>query len=213
MCDPLSAAIALAVVGAGTSYVGEQKAASARERTFMEERIRQRGLQDEQSGRFQDSLAKVQDMVTPDAAKKASDKRESALVAAIRPSTSSSAYLPGAGSAPAVVATANDNAQATANTDSMNLASAIAALGGTGDQMQQLGTDINRNSTAIGQLGGFQRGSQGVLQDEMRAANAKGGNLRALGGLAQSIGTAWMGGQLGAAAGGMGKSLSNVKVV
>lgn len=193
MCDPLTAAIALTVIGTGVSYVGEQKAASAREKTFMAERIRQQGLTEEQNRRFQDSVAKTTDMVDPAAVAKAKADREGVLVNAVQPEGGGSSYLPGASSAPSVVASANDKAQGAARGRTLDLAGAIAALGGTGDQLQRLNIDIGRNSEAIDQAHGFKAGSSGVLNDEMVAASAKGGNLRTLGGLAQQIGSAWMG--------------------
>ena len=195
MCDPLTASIALAVLGTGATYVGQQKAASAQERAFNAERIRQNGLSEEQARRFQDSIAKTTDEFDPASVAKAKGDREAVLVNAA-PVSAASSYLPGASSAPAVVKTANDKAQGEARGRTLDLASAIAALGGTGDQLQRLNIGIGRNSEAIDQAHRFKTGSTGVLQDELSAAAMKGTGLRTIGGLAQQIGSAWMGANL-----------------
>jgi hypothetical protein len=211
MCGPFAIPLALVAAGAGAQYFGEKKAEKARERTFMAERKRQNAITDEQIAAFRDSLARTEEAATPEAMQRAKDARESSLVAAIQPRESEASYLPGAASAPAIVATANDKAQASAGERSSSLASAIAALGGTGDQMQQLNIDIARNADAIGQGNSFKRGSLDVLNDEMRAAANKGRTLRTVGGLAQAVGQAWLTGGMGGGFGGGGMPANLLK--
>jgi hypothetical protein len=108
------------------------------------------------------------------------------------------AYLPGASGGNTVVNTAAQQAGATANKHTASLGAALAALGGMNDLFQKTDIDLAHNGQAIGQLGNFAAGSRSVLQSELDAAKQKGSTLRALGGLAQSIGGAMLGGGLGA---------------
>lgn len=191
MCVPLIP-LALAAAGTFASYIGQKQAERARNTTFSSERQRQADLGDEQHSRFKDSLAKTQDLVDPATRDKAVQAREGSLASAIVPQSASS-YLPGSSSAPSVVATANERAGASSQATSLNLARTLATLGATGDQLQDVNTQIGRNSQHIGQLGSFKAGSLGVLDAEMRAASQKGSFLRGIGGLAQQIGGAWLG--------------------
>lgn len=194
MCFPFAIPLALMAAGTVANYFGEKQASHASENAFNSERDRQSNLSDQQTARFQDSLDKTQAMLDPAAVAAAANKREASLASAIVPaSQTNAAYLPGSDSAPSVVATAADKAGEGSKATSLNLAHAIAALGGTGDQLQTLNTGIGRNSESIGQLGGFKAGSMGVLDSEMQAAAQRGSFLRGIGGLAQTIGGAWLG--------------------
>lgn len=200
MCGPL-AALALTGVAGLMKYEGEKKAAHAREKAFDAERLRQRTLQSEQNDSFQDSLAKTANVTDPNAVAKAAATREGSLVHALAPINGSASYLPGAASAPAIVATAKAAGDTHARADGLSLAHALAALGGTGDQLQELNTGIGRNSEHIGQVGGFARGSAGALDAEMKAAANKGSTLRGVGGLAQQLAMAYLSGGAGGGGG------------
>lgn len=208
MCIPL---LPLALVAAGTAakFFGERQAQRAREGAFNAERARQKELTDRQIASFQDSVDQTSAMLDPVNRAKAEDARNSALASTILGRGSDAAYLPGSSSAPTLVATAADKAAGSSEANSRSLAQALAALGATGDQMQGLNIGINRNGQQIGQLGGFKAGSMGVLDSEMQAANAKGGFLRGIGGLAQQIGMAAAmggGGSIGKLAGNVGNN-------
>lgn len=192
MCVPL---IPLALFAAGTvaKFIGEKQAEKARNTTFNAERDRQKAFEGEQTAKFQDSLDQTKGMQDPAAQAAAAAKREDTLASAIVPASAPGNYMPGSSSAPSVVATASDAAGAKSAENSASFARALAALGGTTDQMQGLNIGIGRNNQSIDQIGGFARGSMGVLDGEMKAASAKGGFLRGVGGLAQQIGGAWMG--------------------
>jgi len=202
MCFPPLVAAAIMAAGAGMKYFGEKKAEKASIRTFNAERARQRGFEDEQHGRFEDSLASTRKVFDPAEQAAAADARNAALIAATKSADpGAEGYLPGSSSAPAVVAAAAENAGAAANSRTAGLARALATLGGLTDQLQQNDIRIGRNGQIIGQLGGFKRGSLGVLQSELDAAKQKGRTLRTLGGLAQSIGQMALMGGGGAPAG------------
>ena len=119
------------------------------------------------------------------------------------PQGAAGTYLPGQGSAPAIVQQQEGKAVEGARTDARSLASALAALGGTGDQLQRLNIDIGRNSQRIGQVARDKGNSAGILQTELQAAAEKGALLRGLGGLAMQIGMSAA--MAGAGGGGFGK--------
>lgn len=204
MCLPLLP-LALAAAGTVANFIGQKQAERASTRAFSSEHDRQEALTGRQTAHFQDSLDKTAGVLDPAAEAAATEKRNSALSAAIVPQSAEGNYLPGSSSAPAVVAAAADKAGAKSEANSRSLAHALAALSANGDQMQGLNIGIGRNSQEIGQLGGFKAGSIGVLDSEMKAAAQKGAFLRGIGGLAQQIGAAWLGASAlggGAAVGG-----------
>ena len=207
MCGPFAIPLALMAAGSVAKFFGEQQAAHAKVATFNNERNRQMAFDAQQTDAFKDSLAKTQEMQGADAVNKAADAREGTLASAIVPGAATTgSYLPGSSSAPSVVNTAQDVADKGSEAKSRGLAHALAALGGSNDQFQQLGTAYGRNSDQISQLGSFKSGSMGVLPAEMDAAAAKGGFLRGIGGLAQTIGSAWLGGSAALGAGGTAAS-------
>lgn len=191
MCGPWAPWAGAALFGlAGVAkYAGQKQADNARERTYNAEQRRQDAFTADQTARFQDSLAATKDVASDDGQAKAALARENTLASAIVPQSTAS-YMPGSSSAPAIVATAADKAGASSHEASVNLARAIAALGGTQDQMQTAGIKIGRNNQDIAQKGSFKAGSASVLDAELRAAAHKGEFLRAAGGLAQQIGLA-----------------------
>lgn len=197
MCVPL---VALALTAAGTvaKYIGAKQAERAKQSTYDAESARQKKMGDEQHAKFQESLDRTRQMLTPEDQAAAAAKREGGLAAAIVPQGADGAYMPGSSSAPAVVADATAAAGEKSAANAQSFARTLAALGATGDQMQGLNIGVGRNSQSIGQIGGFKAGSMGVLDSEMKAAAAKGSFLRGIGGLAQTIGSAWMGGAGGA---------------
>lgn len=198
MCGPWAIPLALIAAGSGAQYMGERRAQKARNQTFMAERERQNAMTEDQQARFEDSLASAAEMTDPAKKQAAVDERTAELAAAVSPTTAETAYLPGSTSAPTVVATANDAANEATRARGLGLAQSLAALGATNQQLADTALDIGRNSQTIDQISGFKRGSLGVLPAEMQAASNKGRTLRQVGGLAQSIGQAWLGGTMGA---------------
>lgn len=192
MCVPFLP-LALAAAGTVAKFIGDKQQQNAREKTFNAERDRQKAFTDQQQARFEDSLHRTQATTDPANMDAAAQRRESVLSHVIVPQSAEGSYLPGSSSAPTTVATASDAAGAHSAAVSQGLAHAIAALGGTGDAMQNLNIGIGRDAQSIGQIGGFKAGSLGVLDAELKAAEQKGAFLRGIGGLAQQIGTTWLG--------------------
>jgi hypothetical protein len=207
MCLPVAAIVGIAasLAGAGLNYVGQRKADKAANRTFQAERNRQKGFEKEQIGKFEDSLASTAEAAGPDAQAKAAAAREAEFSEATKSADPKvSGYLPGSSSAPSIVSAASDKAGAASDARTAQLSASLARLGGLTDVLQKNDIQIGRNSQDISQVGGFARGSRSVLQAELEAAKRKGGTLRTLGGLAQSLGAAALSGGFG---GGVDKAL------
>jgi hypothetical protein len=190
MCLPLAIiGGALMAAGAGAQYFGQKKADHALTKTFNSERDRQHAFEADQVARFQDSLDGVKGMTDPAAQAAAASNRLNAFKAVTTDANPiATGYLPGVTSAPSIVKTAGERAGAKANAATASLSQALANMSGFGDLQLANNIDIGRNSQSIGQIGGFMRGSLDALQPELDAAKQKGGNLRMLGSLAQSIG-------------------------
>lgn len=199
MCLPplILAAIATGLGGALT-YAGQQKADHALTNTFNKGRATQQQLEAQQQDAFANSLKSTQQVADPAAEAAAAAKRDAVISSAIHPAAAPGSYLPGSGSAPAIVAADAKAQGAKSDARTSGLAAALASIGGVSDMMQNNNINIGRNNQNIGQLGSFMNGQLGVLQSKMDAAKQKGGNLRMLGGLAQSIGSAMLAGGAGA---------------
>lgn len=203
MCLPAAIGAALLVGGTGLKYLGERKAQRAQNRAAEEERARQEALTAQQQAAFADSLARSGDVADPAAMARAKDARESRLVAAImQPGPAD--YLPGAGSAPQIVATEQEQQTGKQQAEAKGLAAALAAMSGTDDQLFDLGIGLGRNAQTISQRSRDKANSANVLQAELRAAAQKGAFLRGIGGLAQMVGGSSLGGSLAGAGGGGG---------
>jgi hypothetical protein len=207
MCDPVSIGIAIMAAGGLAENLGNQKAARAQERATNQERARKMKLTAEQQGYLDDTLKRVTEASGDDAQRRAADARNSTLAAAVVPQSSETAYSPGVASAPAVVGQVASAAAGKSRDESLGLARALAELGGTNDNFQQLGIDAGRNRQNIAQAGGFMRGSADVLDSELLAAAQQGATLRGLGQMGQQIGSAAVtGGMMGGGGGGGGLS-------
>jgi hypothetical protein len=176
-------------------YMGQQKADHAMTSTFRREQDRQKAFQAEQNAAFQDSLGDAGTIADPAKQAAAAAVRNTALMAATKSAApTAGAYLPGGSGGNPVVQTAGEVAGKRADAHTASLGQALASLGGLSDLFQRANIGIGRNAQTIDQAAGFARGSRDVLQSEMDAAKQKGGNLRMLGSLAQTIGGMMAGG-------------------
>lgn len=188
MCDPIS--IGLAVAGTVSSYIGNQQAKSATRNQLALENQRQASKTREQEQALDQSYQAAGKLKDPNAQQAASDKRRQAFVAALNARPENSGYLPGQESAPKVVVDAADQSAARQNAYSEGQAGALADLTSQGDLLQNANIDIGRAGQTIGQLGRDKYNSAQALEAELRAAQYKGGFLRGLGQLFQTIGMA-----------------------
>lgn len=203
MCLPLAVVGGiLAATGSVAQYAGQKKADHALTKTFNRERDRQHAFEQDQVGKFKDSLASVGSLADPNAQAAAAANRLAAFTNVTQDANPvASGYLPTSASAPSIIATAGERAGAKSAAATGSLAKALASMSGFGDLQQKTNIDIGRNDQSISQIGGFMRGSLDALQPEMDAAKMKGGNLRMLGQLAQSIGSSMISGGMGGGAG------------
>lgn len=181
----------------GLQALGTAQAERATMRAHQAERERQRALEAEQQGLFADSLSRAAAVPTPESMADAIERRRSGLAAVITPAGAAD-YLPGSDSASPVVRTDADRAGTGQRAEAGRLATTLAGLTGTGDQLLDLGVMTGRNAQRIGQASGFMRGSLSSLDTEMEAARHKGETLRGLGQLAQQLAMALASGGAGA---------------
>lgn len=188
MCIPVFAAALLAGAGGVAKYIGEKKAAKAQARASENERVRQREMTERQQQLVNRSTDAAGNMADPSAIAAAKNDREGQLFAAMQGADGPTNFLPGQAGAPTVVQQQSGKAVERSQEQARTLASAMAALGGTTDQMQGLGIQLGRNSQQMGQIARDKMNSAGILPAELEAAAHKGSLLRGLGGLAMQIG-------------------------
>lgn len=212
MCfPPLLVGAALLGAGGVAKYFGDRKAEKAQMREQDRERARQAAMDQQQQAVFEDSLSKSGDVADPAAMAAAAARREDALHSAMLPPQAAASFLPGQSASPSIVQRQEARAVGRSGAEARALATALAALGGTGDQMQTLEIGLGRNNNRLAQLARDKAGSADAHALELEAAKQKGAFLRGLGGLAMQLGmsaaTAGIGG--GGAAAGAGAKAAN----
>lgn len=188
MCGPWAIPLALAVGGSVAQYMGAKKADNAMLSRFNAEQGRQKRMSAEQDtllDQSYDTAEKLKDDTDAVAARKA------AFIDALNSRDAGQDFLPG--NAPAIVAESNNQVVADQRARSTQQAEALANLTGMGDQLLNTDIALGRAGQQIGQLGTSKARSAEVLDAELRAAAQKGATLRGLGGLAQMVGSAWLG--------------------
>ena len=177
MCDPVTlAGIALTVGSTVAKSVAAGQVADARNDALAAERIRQQGLDREADAlnlqsqdRYQGFEAKQEER-----GKNLGDYFASQTVdpgqANIAPASTSSITVQEQG---------RQNAKAKAFTDKQG--AALGDLRSFGDLLGGIGRLQARDASQIGQIGGFKKGSSGVLSHELEAANSAGGGAGTLG--------------------------------
>jgi hypothetical protein len=176
MCDPLTiAGIALSAGSAVANNAAASQQARAQASAMAAERTRQRMLDDEASGvnaqarnRFEDveqqqtdTASALRDQFTGEA------NRGAEVIAAALPRTSSNITL------------MDEQEKRQGATDFANQqGDALARMRSFSDLFSGLGRDVAQDGSQIGMVGGFKRGSQGVLPFELEAASMKGQGMR-----------------------------------
>ncbi len=185
MCDPVTiAGIALTGLSTGLNSAAASKAANAREDALAAERIRQSTLDRESDALNVKSQDRYQNFEGQqnEKATQLKDYFTTQQVAA----PSAEAALPTTSSNITVQEEAKQRGQAKADTD--RAGNALGELRSFGDLLGGISRLQARDASQIGQIGGFKRGSQGVLPLELDAASQKGGNLAMLGQIAGGLG-------------------------
>lgn len=199
MCDPVTiAGIALTAGSTVANSMAAGKAQSARNDALAAERIRQRGYDRETSAlntqsqdRYQDFGGKQDERAAElggyfagqnIAQGSANEAANAEMAASTMPASSSNL----------VVAEENKQRQQASDfTDAQGMA--LGNLRAFGDLMGETSRGQARDASLIGQIGGFKRGSSGVLPYELEAASQQGSGLKTFGdllGLAGGVTTA-----------------------
>ena len=195
MCEPVSATIlsaALLAGGTGANYMANKKTESARASTMAAERARQEGYKAEAAA----TNARAQDRYTGYGEKQ--DARASELAQMFQGSanpTPTSDVAP----APAnnVVAAESVKQRGKARDFTDRQGAALGELRAFGDLMGTIGRGQARDAGTIGQIGGFMRGSSGVLPYELEAAKSAGSGMKTLGDILGGLGSIGMNASLG----------------
>lgn len=179
MCDPLT--IAGAALQAGSMFANNaaaNEAARARSAALSAERARQRvldeearGVNEQARGRYED-VPKQQEERTAELAElfAGESNRGADLIAATLPRTNSNITM------------SNDERERGRATDFANQqGESLARLRSFSDLFGSIDRGVARDGSEVGMIGGFKRGSQGVLPFELEAASMRGQGMRTLG--------------------------------
>ena len=189
MCDPLTiSGIALTVGSTALNSMAQSKVQRARDDALAAERIRQTGFDQEAQALNLQSQDRYQDVQGQQ--EQRSDKlgdyftdqqitQGTANAQAAQEMANST--LPASGSNITVSNEAKKRAEARAFTDAQG--SALGELRSFGDLLGEIGRGQSRDASQIGQIGGFKRGSSGVLPYELDAASSAGDSLKGFGDL------------------------------
>lgn len=185
MCDPLTiAGVALTAGSTVANYAAQQKVQRARDDAMAAERIRQQGLDKEAAALNTQSQDRYQDFEGQQ------DQKAGQLAEYFTgqdvAEPSAEAALPTSASNITVAEEAKQRAGAKAFTDRSG--QALGELRSFGDLMGGLGRLQARDATEIGQIGGFKRGSSGVLSYELDDASRAGDGLKLFGDILGGVG-------------------------
>lgn len=210
MCDPLTiAGIALSAGSVVANNVAAGQAQKARNDALAAERIRQHGLQQEAAAlntqsqdRYQNFTGKQeqrgQELGDYFAGQKAAQGTANAQAA----QDMANSTMPATGSNLVVAEEGKQRQNASNFTNAQG--EALGNLRSFGDLLGDTSRAQARDASLIGQLGGFMKGSSGVLPYELEAASQKGSGAAQIG---QLLG---LGGQVGLSAGLGGAKLPNL---
>lgn len=184
MCDPLTIS-GIALTGASTvaSAIGASNVASARNDALAAERIRQTGLdreaaainarsQDRYQGFGEKQEEKSQQLGDYFSGQQAQAQTANSQAAAAQqavPSTSN------------IVVREEARQRSGARKAADKQGAALGELRSFGDLLGGISREQARDAGAVGQLGGFKKGSSGVLASELEAANSAGDSFKFLG--------------------------------
>lgn len=184
MCDPLTiAGIALTAGSTVANTMAANKVQNARDDAMAAERIRQQGLDQEAAAlntqsqdRYKDFGGQQEDKATQLGDYFAQQQIEAGNANA---ENTAAMIMPQSGSNIVVQEEAKQRGKARdfANKN----AAALGNLRSFGDLIGSIGRDQARDATQIGVIGGFKRGSSGVLPYELEAANSAGNGLKMFG--------------------------------
>ena len=197
MCSPLIIGAALLASGTGAQIIGNNMAKRAVRNTLAFEQERQRKMTGQQDAALSQSMRSAQDLNDPAVRQEAIDRRKAAFMQALGASPAQQGVVPMAGSAPQVV---GDYAQRVNGEEQGYMgqqAAALANVTGFSDSLFNTQVGVGRAGDLISQVARDKARSADILGNELTAAQARGGTLRGLGGLAAQIGGMMVGANLG----------------
>jgi hypothetical protein len=185
MCDPLTiAGVALSAISTGLNYAAQAKVQRARDDAMAAERVRQNSLDREaqalnltSQNRFQDFGGQQDQRAT-----QLSDFFTDQQVAEPGPAEA----LPASSSNITVREENKQRDKAKEFTD--RTGNALGELRSFGDLLGEVSRLQGRDATQVGQIGGFKRGSSGVLGYELDDANRAGDGMKLFADLAGGAG-------------------------
>ncbi|WP_439626486.1 hypothetical protein [Shinella sp.] len=178
MCDPATiAGIALTAGSTVVNNVAQKKVQNARDDAMAAERIRQQGLDKEAAALNTKSQDRYEDFESQQTEK--SGQLAEYFTGQEVAEPSAEAAIPTSSSNITVAEEAKQRGQAKAFTD--RTGQALGELRSFGDLMGDASRRQARDATAIDQIGGFKRGSSGVLSYELDDASRAGDGLKLFG--------------------------------
>ena len=186
MCDPVTIGGAL-LMGASTAMnsAAQRRVQNARDDALAAERIRQRGYDAEAAGVNTQAQDRYRDFSDQQSARSGELAEFFRAQETAEPSAADA--LPASSSNITVREEAKQRGAARERTD--QIGTALGDLRAFGDLLGGISRLQGRDAATIGQIGGFKRGSQGVLDYELMAANDKGSGLRTFADLAGGLGS------------------------
>lgn len=187
MCEPLSiAAMALTAASVVSNQIGASKVAKARDETLAAERQRQTALDAEAAALNAQSQDRYQGFgqQQDERAKQLGDYFAQPAAQPNAPIGQSIPQVSG------LAAAEEGKQRGRAASYTGQQGEALGSLRAFGDLVGGIGREQSRDAGLIGQVGGFKRGSAGVLPLELDAANQKGNKAKLIGdilGLAGSV--------------------------
>lgn len=189
MCDPITLGSAVLTAGSvAANAVGAAQANGARNDALSAERIRQTGYRKEADALNLQSQDRYQnfDNQRAERAGTLADAFKAAPTGTQTSAPIAPSVMPQSGSN--VTVSSMDAAKKTTDAFSDQQAAALGNLRSFGDVMGSIGRSQARDAGQIGQIGGFMRGSSGVLPLELDAASQQGAGMRTLGALLGAVG-------------------------
>lgn len=185
MCDPLTIAGALLTVGStAAGYAGQSRIDRAQADAMAAERMRQQRLDQEAQTLNTQSQDRYQDFEGQQEERAASLGDYFGSQTAAEPTAA--AALPTSSSDITVREENKQRGQARDFTQAQG--AALGNLRAFGDLLGGIGREQARDASLIGQIGGFKRGSSGILPFEMEAAQEKGAGFNLLGDILRGAG-------------------------
>lgn len=185
MCDPITiGSIALTVASAGANAMAQNKVANARSDAMAAERIRQKGLEQQQAGIATKSQDNYQDFKGQQGER--TGKLAEMFTSQSTPLPQTAPMMPQSGSNLVVQNEIARRGEAKDATDRSG--AALADLRAFGDLLGDKTRATARDSGLVDQISGFKKGSAAVLPYELEAANAKGNSLRLVGDILGGLG-------------------------